>query len=64
MPLANDPLFAAIIAMDSYNRGSDAGLAVSSDGVGAATLINVPLPVGSAGADLFLQAYQSCLPVE
>ena len=29
MSLADDPLFAAILAMDSYNRGNDAGLKAS-----------------------------------
>lgn len=57
MPLASDPLFAAILAMDSYNRGSDAGLFVSGNGVGTATLKTVDLPAGSANAGFFAQAY-------
>ena len=57
MPLADDPLFAAILAMDSYDRGVDAGLIVSGNGVGAATRINVSLPDGSPDAGFFAQAY-------
>lgn len=57
MPLANDPLFAAVLAMDSYNRGSDAGLIVSGDAVGTARLKTVALPAGSAAAGFYAQAY-------
>jgi Ca2+-binding RTX toxin-like protein len=57
MPLVGDPLFAAILAMDSYNRGSDAGLIVSGNGIGDATLKDVTLPAGFADAGFFAQAY-------
>jgi hypothetical protein len=31
MPLSNDPLFAAILALDAYNRGYDTGLKVDGN---------------------------------
>ena len=56
MPLSSDPLFAAILAMDSYNRGPDAGLNVSGSQIGNALLrTDVDLPVGYANAGFYAQ---------
>src|ERR1700736_6450037 len=54
MPLANDPLFAAIFAMDSYNGGSNAGLIAPGQSIGDATLIQILSPTN---AGFFAQAY-------
>jgi hypothetical protein len=62
MPISPE-LFKAILAMDSYNRGINAGLnlsaqGVSGDRIGNAILKNdVLLPAGSDVAGFFAQAY-------
>jgi hypothetical protein len=47
MPLSSNPLFAAILAMDSYHRGSDAGLNVGGTQIGDAAILDIALPSGS-----------------
>jgi len=67
-------LFVSILAMDAYNRGYDAGISdgvsldengTDIDGlgeagqqIGAATIMNVPLPGGSEAADFYAIAYE------
>lgn len=55
----NRDLFLAILSMDSYNRGYGFGvnLAGRGDGIGDASLIDVPLPSGSEAADFYAIAY-------
>jgi hypothetical protein len=57
MALSNDPLFAAILAMDAYNRGAGAGLNVAGTSIGTANLIPLALPNGSPAAGFSAQAY-------
>jgi hypothetical protein len=57
MPISDD-LFLAILAMDSYNRGYDPGLAVTGNQIGYAFLkTDIDLPAGSQAASFFAQAY-------
>lgn len=59
MPMSND-LFMAILAMDSYNRGYNAGIDIIGNQIGNATLsINADDPEGVArAASFFAQSYQ------
>ncbi len=68
MSVTERDLFLAILAMDSYNRGSGAGLndggGGDSDGlgeagsqIGTATVLNIPLPQGSEAAGFYAVAY-------
>jgi hypothetical protein len=56
MPISEE-LFKAVLAMDSYNRGDNAGIAVSGSEIGTATVRTDDLPVGSGDASFFAQAY-------
>lgn len=64
----NRDLFLAILAMDSYNRGYDQGVLLNPEDsttgqneadrpIGNATIIDVPLPTGSASAGFYGIAY-------
>jgi hypothetical protein len=60
---SNPDLFRAILAMDAYNRGYNAGMGDPISGlggtrIGIATLRNEALPVGSETASFFAKAYQ------
>jgi hypothetical protein len=56
----SDDLFLAILAMDSYNRGYNAGVNITGSQIGNATLLrNADDPEGVArAASFFAQAYQ------
>lgn len=61
MAISND-LFLAILAMDSYNRGYNAGLGDPQTGltgtqIGTATVRTDALPSGYQAASFFAQAY-------
>lgn len=63
MTISSD-LFAAILAMDSYNRGYNSGLAVSGSNIGNATLGNnssvldqTPNEGRDQAASFFAQSY-------
>ena len=55
----SDNVFMATLAMDSYNRGYNPGLALdgSATAIGTATIRSDDLPVGSPAAGFFAQAY-------
>ena len=58
MPISDDPLLAALLALDSYNRGEDAGLKVIGTMIGDAEFLeNVLPPSGSSAAGFFAGAY-------
>ena len=65
MPIStdNDDLFRAILAMDTYNRGYNAGLGDPNTGlagtqIGLATIRrDIDLPGGAQAASFFAQAY-------
>ena len=53
-------LFLAILSMDAYNRGYDAGidgLGDAGSNIGGAKLKDVDLPTGSQDASFFAQSY-------
>ena len=54
----NDDVFRSILAMDSYNRGYDAGINLDGNQIGNATLRYIGLPTGYESAFLFAQAYE------
>jgi hypothetical protein len=62
MPISKD-LFLAILAMDAYNRGYNAGIGNNVDGlgrtgkIGNATINDVALPTGSVSASFYAQSY-------
>jgi len=58
MAISND-LFMAILAMDAYNRGYNAGINLDPTvlQIGNATIRTDDLPVGSQAASFFAQAY-------
>jgi hypothetical protein len=56
MSISSD-LFMAILAMDSYNRGYDAGVNLDGRGIGTATLLDKNLLTGSQSASFYAQAY-------
>ncbi len=54
----NDDVFRALLAMDSYNRGYNPGIALAGTQLGAATLrTDVGQPTGGQAASFFAQAY-------
>lgn len=53
----NDDVFRSILAMDSYNRGYDAGINLDGNQIGNATLRYIDLPTGYESASFFAQAY-------
>ncbi len=53
----SDDLFKAILAMDAYNRGPNAGLNVDGVQIGNAFLRDDLLPAGSQAASFFAQSY-------
>jgi hypothetical protein len=58
----SDDLFRAILAMDSYNRGYNAGIGDPVTGlpgtqIGNATINNTPNPAGYQAAGFFAQSY-------
>jgi hypothetical protein len=57
MSIIDDPLFAAILAMDAYNRADGAGLKVSGVQLGNATVRTDALPGGSQSSGFFAQVY-------
>ena len=50
-------LMVAILAMDAYNRGYDAGLPYDGNRIGDAIALTVPLPAGSKGYGFYAVAY-------
>ena len=51
----------AILSLDSYNRGPDpgvTGLGGPGSMIGSLTLLNIPVPAGSADASFYATAYQ------
>ncbi len=60
---SNPDLFRAILAMDAYNRGYNAGIGdpntgLTGNAIGLATIQrDIDLPVGSQVASFFAQAY-------
>jgi hypothetical protein len=71
MTVTEKDLFLAILAMDSYNRGYDAGLMDNGENdpdglgdspgtaVGGATILDVDLPQGAQAAGFYAVAYQT-----
>lgn len=55
----NRDVFLAILAMDSYNRGYNQGVAGLSNlgQIGDATIIDIPLPAGSITAGFYALSY-------
>ena len=53
----NDAVFRSILAMDSYNRGYDAGIRLEGSQVGNATIRTDALPADSQSVSFFAQAY-------
>jgi hypothetical protein len=61
MPISQD-LLISILAMDSYNRGDNpgiAGLGGAGSQIGNATLLNRALPAGSVAAGFSASAYST-----
>lgn len=54
----NDDVFRSILAMDSYNRGYDAGNNLDGNQTGNTTLRYINLPTGYESASFFVQAYE------
>ena len=59
--MALTDFFYAVLALDSYNRGPNpgvVGLGGAGSTIGSATILNVPVPLGSADANFYTVAYQ------
>lgn len=54
----SEPLFMAILSMDSYNRDYKQGINVDSTTIGKADLLPSELPTGYEAASFFAQAYK------
>ena len=59
--MAINDLEYAILSLDSYNRGPDpgvTGLGGPGSTIGSLTLLNIPVPAGSAEASFYAAAYR------
>jgi hypothetical protein len=53
----SEKLFAAILSMDTYNRGYNNAVSVSGSYIGNAQLLNIAPPDGYQDKSFFAQAY-------